>query len=78
MDNDYLNNCINFIDKGIKELKSNFVDSDIKRLTSKMLNISKELITEKDIHSIKKDIINMIQDKKSELVECKEKRKQYK
>lgn len=78
MDNDYLNNCINFIDKGIKELKSNSVDSDIKRLTSKMLNISKELITEKDIHSIKKDIINMIQDKKSELVECKEKRKQYK
>lgn len=69
MDNDYLKNCINFIDKGIKELKSDFADSYIKKHTSKMLNIFKELITEKDISFTKKDIINMIKDKKSELVE---------
>ena len=78
MDNDYLKNCINFIDRGIKELKGNSVDSDIKNHASIMLNISKESITEKDIKSIKKDIIFLIKDKKSELVECKEKRKKYK
>lgn len=77
MDNEYLKNCINFINKGIKELKGNSADSDIKKYASKMLNISKESITEKDIKSIKKDIIHLIKDKKSELVECKEKRKEY-
>ena len=75
MDNDYLKNCINFIDKGIKELKGNSVDSDIKKHTSKMLKISNESITEKDINSIKKDIIHMIKEKRSELVECKKERK---
>lgn len=78
MDNEYLKNCINFIDKGIKNLKGDSVDSDIKKQASKMLNVSKESITEKDIKSIKKDIINLLKDKKSELVECKEKRKKYK
>ena len=78
MDNEYLKNCINFTDKGIKNLKGNSVDSDIKKQVSKMLNISKESITEKDIKCIKKDIINLLKEKKSELVECKEKRKKYK
>lgn len=65
-------------EKSIKELKENSVDSDIKKQASKMLIISKESITEKDINSIKKDIIHLIKDKKSELVECKKKRKKYK
>lgn len=78
MDNKYLKNCINFIGKGIKNLKGDSVDSDIKKQASKMLNITKESITEKDIKSIKKDIINLLKDKKNELVECKEKRKKSK
>lgn len=74
MDNDYLNNCINFIDKGIKELKNNSVDSDIKRQISKMINITQESISEKDVKSIRKDIIDLIKCLKSELVEYKEMR----
>lgn len=78
MDNDYLKNCINFIDKGIKELKSNFIDSDIKKQISKMTNITQESISEKDVKSIRKDIIDLIKCKKSELVEYKKMRDKYK
>lgn len=43
-----------------------------------MINITQESISEKDVKSIKKDIIDLIKCKKSELVEYKKMRDKYK
>lgn len=75
MDNTHLNNCINFINKGIEDLKASFVDSDIKRCASRMLYISEDVVTEKDIKLIRKQIIDMIKYKQNELKECKRREK---
>ncbi|MBQ3512539.1 MAG: hypothetical protein IJA32_01895 [Lachnospiraceae bacterium] len=54
MDNDYLKNCINFIDKGIKEIDdgTNGINKDIKRYLCEMI----EEPNEKDIKYVKKQI----------------------
>ncbi len=69
MDNDYLKNCINFVDRGIKEITN---------IIKKQLNKMYEEPSDKDISKAKKQIIEILKDKKSELKECKKKRESYK
>lgn len=64
MDNDYLKNCINFVDRGIKEITN---------IIKKQLNKMYEEPSDKDISKAKKQIIEILKDKKSELKECKKK-----
>lgn len=61
MDNKYLNNCINFVDKGIKEISNNEngITNDIKRYLSKMINDP----SEKDIEHARKQIIRILKEK---------------
>lgn len=75
MDNKYLDNCIKFVNKGIKELKNNgdVITKDIK----KHLQKQKEDINDEDVVHAKLGIIEILKDKKSELKEYKEKRKNY-
>lgn len=76
MDNDYLKNCINFVDRGIKEIKNN--ENEITNIIKKQLNKMYEEPSDKDISKAKKQIIEILKDKKSELKECKKKRESYK
>lgn len=76
MDNDYLKNCINFVDRGIKEIKNN--ENEITNIIKKQLNKMHEEPSDKDISKAKKQIIEILKDKKSELKECKKKRESYK
>lgn len=75
MDNDYLKNCINFVDRGIKEINNgeNGINNDIKRHLSKMIKEP----SEKDIKYAKKQIIGMLKEKKEELKECSKRRKSF-
>lgn len=76
MDNEYLKNCINFVDRGIKEIKNdeNDITNDIKRRLSKM----SEKPSDKDVKEAKNQIVEILKEKKAELIECKKKRKSYK
>lgn len=75
MDNDYLNNCINFVDRGIKEINNNEyeITRDIKRHLNKMI----ENPSEKDIKHAKKQIVELLKEKKQELNECSKRRKYF-
>ncbi|MGN0143084.1 MAG: hypothetical protein ACI4AD_12720 [Roseburia sp.] len=75
MDNEYLNNCINFVDRGIKEIKNNEyeITKDIKRQLSKMI----ENPSEKDIKHAKRQIVEILKEKKQELKDCKKRRKSF-
>lgn len=72
MDNNYLKNCINFIDKGIKELKGELVTNDIKNLIGKISNISTKEIKKSDIKYIKKELTNLLKEKKVEIKHYKQ------
>lgn len=75
MDNEYLENCINFVDRGIKEIKNNEngITNDIKRYLNK---VHKDT-SDKDVEYAKKQIIDILKEKKDELKEYKKKRKSY-
>lgn len=73
MDNDYLKNCINFVDRGIKEIKNdeNGITNIIKKQLSKMYDEP----SDKDVKEAKKQIADILKKKKVELKECEKKRK---
>ena len=74
MDNNYLDNCIKFVDKGINEIKSNEygITNDVKNHLLKMMN---EEPSEKDIKYAKKQILEILKEKKKELKEYRKRRK---
>lgn len=76
MDNNYLTNCINFVDRGIKEIKNdeNGITNIIKIQLSKMC----EEPSEKDVKEAKEQIAEILKKKKVELKECENKRKKKK
>ena len=76
MDDNYLKNCINFVDSGIKEIKNdeNGITNDIKKHLSKTIDDP----SEKDIERAKKEIIVILNAKKKELKEYKKERKNKK
>lgn len=75
MDNDYLRNCINFVDRGIKEINNseNEINNDIKRHLNKMIKEP----TEKDIEYAKKQVVEILKEKKQELKEYSKRRKSF-
>ena len=75
MDNDYLKNCLNFVDRGIKEITNDEVgiSKDIKKHLSKII----ENVSEKDIEYAKTQISEILTDKKKELKECLKRRKTF-
>lgn len=75
MDNNYIRNCKNFIDRGIKEIKEDEIVKDIKRQTANMLNITTEDITKDDLRYIKKELIELLKSKKEELKNCRKRRR---
>ena len=76
MDDDYLKNCINFVDRGIEELKNdkNGITNIIKKHLSKMIDDP----SEKDIKRAKKQITEILKAKKKELKEYKKEKKNKK
>lgn len=75
MDNKYLDNCINFIERGIKEINNDEygITHDIKEQLSKTIKDP----SEKDIRYAKKQITGILKEKKQELKEYKKIRKHY-
>lgn len=75
MDNDYLENCINFVDRGIKELKND--ENGITSIIKKQISRRYEEPSDKDVKEAKKQIIEILKEKKAELKECKKNRRLY-
>lgn len=75
MDNDYLKNCINFVDRGIKELKND--ENGITSIIKEQISIMYKEPSDKDVKEAKKQIIEILKEKKAELNECKKNRKSY-
>lgn len=76
MSNDYLDNCIKFVEKGIKEIenKKYGITSDIKKSLSKIYKDP----SEDDINHAMKQILKILKSKKKELKEYKKERESYK
>lgn len=76
MNNEYLNRCIKFIDRGIQEISNNenTIKNDIKKELSNIYNITGD----DEIERAKQEIIKLLKIKKNELTECAERRKSYK
>lgn len=72
MDNEYISNCINFVDRGIKEINNggNGVIRDIKKQLSELI----EEPSEEDIKLAKKQIVEILKIKKQELKEYRKRR----
>ncbi len=75
MNNDYLKNCIDFVERGIKEINNDEygITNDIKEYLSKMAKEPRE----KDIEYAKKQIVGILKGKKAELKECQKRRKSF-
>lgn len=73
MDNEYLENCINFVDRGIKEIKND--ENGITNNIKKHLNKMSKKPSDKDVKEAKSQIVEILKAKKTELKECKKQRK---
>lgn len=67
MSSKYLDNCINFIDRGIDEIDSGYLDKIIKENIKKQSGKGK--VTKKCLEDVKLEMIRILQDKKDEIEE---------
>jgi hypothetical protein len=75
MDNEYLSNCLNFVNKGINELIEN--KGEIKRDIKRQLHKIVKNPDESDINDARLQIIEILKEKKQELQEYINKRKSF-
>lgn len=75
MNNKYLDNCINFVERGIKEINNGEygITNDIKGQLRKTINDP----SENDITYAKKQIVGLLKEKKQELKDYKKRRKSF-
>ena len=67
MSSKYLDNCINFIDRGIEEINSGDLDKIIKKEI--IQHIGKEKVSKKCLEDVKSEMIQILQNKKDEIEE---------
>lgn len=66
MSSKYLDNCINFIDKGIDEISSGHLD---KVITDQIKKHSGGKVSKQCLKEVKSEMISILQDKKEEIEE---------
>lgn len=67
MSENYLDNCINFVNRGIDEIKSGSLDNKIKEKIKKYSG--EKNVSEECLEDVKSEIIRILQNKKEELEE---------
>ena len=75
MDNKYLENCIQFVDRGINEIRNN-KDGIVSYIGAELGKMIKNP-SEKDIEYAKEQIIEILKEKKEELEDCMNERKHF-
>ena len=64
MSSDYLENCSNFIERGIVEIEKGKVDKYIRQKIMKQTN---DDVTDEKLVTVKKEMINILKSKKNEI-----------
>lgn len=65
MSREYLDNCIRFIDKGIKEIERGDIDDILKKKIKKLEK--GKIISEEYMTSVKSDMVKVLENKKNEI-----------
>ena len=66
MSSDYLENCSNFIERGIAEIEKGMIDKYIRQKIMKQTN---DDVTDEILVTVKKEMINILKSKKNEIDE---------